>query len=275
MRTLFQDSYVNNKYLRIVFAAVALTGIFWAGNVEAGNFGVGTHAGYGTIKYEEEFSSVESEASLDTILFGVSGEYSFRGHENFFTGITTDWALGLEGREEWRTNGVEFKTDNLMIFGQFYDFRLGYKNSLEKMYYRVHVSGGWDGIRFRRDDFVWLGSSVTGDNTEDISLWRVGAGGGFGYKFGEWALDGRAAYSYIPKGTVENTGVSSVKFDTNGTCLDMGFGIAKAVSEKMGFYAGGSYTLVKLDKSDERKGFVFPDSRMQIIVGVVNLTYAF
>ncbi len=66
-----------------------------------------------------------------------------------------------------------------------------------------------------------------------------------------------------------------MKFDTNGTCLDMGLGIAKSVSEKVGFYAGGSYTLVKLDKSDERQGFVSPDSRMQIIVGVINLTYAF
>jgi hypothetical protein len=248
--------------------------IFFTSNTNAGNFGIGVHSGYGVIKYEEEPSAfgddIESESKLDTILFGVSAEYSFNKPKNFFAGITTDWAFGLEDEERREENGIQIRTNDLKIFGQFYDIRFGYKNSLDRFYYRFYVSGGWDGLHFKRDNFMSRGISITDSVTEDFSLWRTGGGLGVGYKLGKLALDGRFAYAYYPEGTVEKNDLSQFEFDTNGTCLDTGIGIAREISKNINFYVGGSYTLLKLDEAD-----VFPESKTQIIIGVVNLTYAF
>lgn len=269
---------VNGIGNTVFFTIIMFVFVFMSDSAGAGNFGIGVHSGYGVIKYEEETSAAgkdfDSESTLNTVLFGVSGEYSFKKPKNFFAGITTDWAFGLEDDEKWREDGIRLATNDIKIFGQFYDVRIGYKNSLDRLYYRVYVSGGWDGIQFKRDSFVWRGAVFQGGNTENFSLWRAGGGLGVGYKAGMWALDGRAAYAYYPEAQVKNDSLSGVRFDTNGTCLDLGIGIARVINGRMSFYAGGSYTLLKLDKSD-KSGFVFPESEIQIIIGVVNLTYHF
>jgi len=270
----------------VLYAVLSL--FFAAGYARAGGFGMGAHAGYGTFKYEEQSSALgperRSAARLDAVLFGVSGEYSFTQPRNFYAGLTTDFALGPTGTENHFENGVKFQTNDLEIFGQFYDLRLGYRNSLDKFYYTFYISGGWDGIHFERDAFVENGVSSDGKVTEDFSLWRTGGGLGLGYKLGEWALDGRFAYAYYPEGTVRNSNFRGIKFDTDGTCLDMGAGIARRLTENMNFYFGVSYTLIELDESEVERNVVqdgvardvvFPNSKTQMTVGIVNLTYAF
>ncbi|NOZ68947.1 MAG: hypothetical protein GXP46_06825 [Deferribacteres bacterium] len=265
--------------LLIVVSAVFLTAV----HAGASGFGIGVHSGYGSIIYEENTTAfgndITSEAVLDTVLFGISAEYTFTEPGYLFAGIVTDWAFGLEDSETWETDGVATQTNDLEVFGQFYDIRFGYKNTVAGLYYRIYASGGWDGIHFRRDEFVSRGVAVSGDVTEDFSLWRIGAGAAIGYKFGKWALDGRAAYAHYPDAEVKNSSVPDVKFDTSGTCLDMGFGLARELSANMSLYLGGTYTEIRLRESDiKQKGLlqaVFPDSSTRLTAGVVNLTYAF
>ena len=269
---------MNKKFLILITAIIFSDTLSYAGN-----FGVGAHTGYGILKYEEKTSAlgtnVESESRQNVILFGISGEYSLSKPENFFAGITTDWAFGLKGRETWREDDSEIQTNDMEVFGQFYDLRFGYKNTLKNFYYKIYASGGWDGLHFKRDRFVWRGVSSEDSVKEDFSLWRTGIGAGAGYKLNQWAIDGRAAYSYYPKGEVKNSSLPQFTFDTEGTCLDMGIGISREIEKNLKFYIGGSYTLLKLSQSnimsDGSVRAVLPSSKTEIIIGVVNLTYAF
>jgi len=237
-------------------------------------FGIGAHGGYGIIKFEEKETylgdNFDSESRQNVILLGVSGEYSLQKPDNFYVGITTDWAFGLKDEETWRQHDVLIRINDIRISGQFYDLRLGYKNSLNNFYYRLYISGGWDGLRLQREK--WDG--VTGTINEDISLWRTGAGFGLVYKPGKWALDGRIAYSYYPEGKTEDSSLPQFTFDTNGTCLDFGFGATREIVKNMNFYLGGSYTLQKL-KGDEASQAIFWKSTLEILVGMVNMTFAF
>jgi hypothetical protein len=246
--------------------------ICFAGYTEAGTFGFGEHIGYGVIGYSETSfsggSEVESDTDLDAIIVGLSGEYSFSRPQNFFVGITTDWIWGSEDSEKWERDGTEVQTNDLRIFGQFYDLRLGYKNRIQKFYYRIYVSGGWDSIHFERDNFLTQETLIRDEVKESFRLWRTGGGVGFGYKFGRWALDGRAAYAYYPEGRVENS--AGVKFDTEGTCIDLGAGVALEIIQNLNLYIGGSYTLIELDENEP----YFIDSKIKIISGIINLTYA-
>ena len=248
----------------------------------AGNLGFGLHAGYGVIKFEEKETffgnNFESASEQNVIIFGGSGEYSFKRYEKVYVGVTTDWAFGLEDTETQKQGGVEVQTNDMNLFGEFYDLRLGYKNSLDVFYYRLYVSGGWDGLHFERDGFVLQGSRVNKTSTEDISLWRTGIGAGFGYKVGKWAVDGRVAYSYYPEGETKDSSLPQYRFDTEGTCLDAGVGIARSVTEGMNFYLGISYTLQKLrGKPTVNSPFhsILWKSKLEILVGMLNLAYAF
>ncbi len=268
---------------KIIFLLIISSIIFFAGNVNAGNFGIGVHSGYGAIKYKEQSSAFgnkfESESTQNLVIVGVSWEYSFPKPENFYVNITTDWIFGLEGVERWKENTSQIQTTDMRIFGQFYDFRFGYKNSLNNFYHSFYVSGGRDALHFRRDKSVWRGTSVTGRVTEDINLWRTGMGTGFGYKIGKWALNARLAYAYYPIGKVENSSLPQFTFDTNGTVLDTGLGIAREITHNVSFYFGISYTLLKLEQSDIMQSgsiqAVYPESKAEIVLGMVNLTYAF
>ena len=274
--------------IKMTFLFIASSIIFINALADASNFGIGVHSGYGVLKYEEQTSALgtdrKSKASMNTVLLGASGEYSFSKLDKLYAGVTTDFAFGTDDRETWKDNGVKIQTNDIRIFGQFYDFRLGYKNSIDYFYYRLYISAGWDGIRFTRNDFQERGIVIHGETTEDFSLWRTGAGMGLGYKFNKWALDGRAAYSYYPEGKVRNSSYERITFDTNGTCLDLGIGIGRAITNNIGFYMGGFYTLIMLDESEVKRAVsktgtitsvVFPDSRTELMGGVVNLTYAF
>jgi hypothetical protein len=286
---------------KIIFLLIISSIIFFAGNVNAGNFGIGVHSGYGVIKYEEQSSAFgnkfESESTQNLVIVGVSGEYSFcltdcspqanlpigrqvrPRRKNFYVNITTDWIFGLEGVESWKENTSQIQTTDMRIFGQFYDFRFGYKNSLNNFFYSFYVSGGRDALHFRRDKFIWRGTSLTGSVTEDISLWRTGMGTGFEYKTDKWALNARLAYAYYPAGKVENSSLPQFTFDTNGAVLDTGLGIAREIAHNVSFYFGGSYTLLKLEQSDIIQSgsiqAVYPESKIEIVLGMVNLTYAF
>jgi hypothetical protein len=269
--------------LRNIFIPILIVFALSAGQACAGNFGAGVHGGYGVIKHEEESSAfgskVESESTLNTVLFGISGEYSFRKPDHFFAALVTDWTVALKDSETWESDEVQFSSNDIDMTGQFYDLRFGYKNEHNRFYYRVHVSAGWDGLSFKRTGFVWRGAAISGDSTEDISLWRVGAGTGMGYKLGGWALDGRIAYSYHVRGRMENSALPGVTFKTNGTCLDGGVGVARQVAANTGFYFGISYSLFKLDESDienfEGTPVIFPETSTQLIIGVFNLTHSF
>jgi hypothetical protein len=267
---------------RIIFLIICLT-LALSYPTYAGNFGMGVHAGYGVLNYEESTSALgsdlESDSSQNVILFGVSGEYTFPQMSNFYADVTTDWAVGLQDEEIWKENGIEVQTNDMKAFAQFYDFRLGYKNGSDNFYYRYYISGGWDGMHFSRNKFVIDGETSFSSVTEDISLWRVGLGAGLGYKPGKWALDGRIAYSFYPLANVENSSLPQFRFDTDGSCFDFGIGAARAINKNMGFYFGGSYTLINLNESgveeDGSTRAVFPESRTEIITAVANVTYAF
>lgn len=269
---------MNTRVLLVLLLMSACQLILFDCKSYAGNFGAGVHSGYGILKFKERETSsgdnFELKSEQKVILFGGSGEYSFPKPDNLYIGVITDWAFGLKDVETLEQNKVEVQTNDMRFFGQFYDLRFGYKDNLRNFYYRVYISGGWDGLRFKRDNYVWQGSRIQKSTTEDISLWRTGAGTGFGYRIGEWSLDSRVAYSFYPDGKTEDSSYPQVTFDTYGTCLDAGFGAAYSVTERASFYAGMSYTLQNL-KGSTTDSDIFWKSKLEIIVGMVNLTYAF
>jgi len=67
--------------------------------------------------------------------------------------------------------------NDMELTTQFYDLRAGYKNKKDNLYYRFYISGGWDGMRFKRDEYIWQGSPLNKISIEEISLYKVGAGG--------------------------------------------------------------------------------------------------
>lgn len=257
--------------------------VFLTGDSYASNFGMGVHWGYGVLTYEEESAAfgtgVTSDFRMKTMLFGVSGEYSFKRLDHFFIAFVTDWVVGVEDRENWNFDNAPVQTGDMNIGGQFYDARIGYKNGGERYYYRVHLSGGWDGLSFERDRYIWRGIPITGNTREDISLWRVGAGTGMGYRLGTWSLDSRIAYSYHIRGRVENSALPGVTFKTNGTCLDGGIGLARQLGPRTGLYFGISYSLFKLRESDRElsgnTAVIYPESETEMKIGVFNLTHSF
>jgi hypothetical protein len=261
-----------------------LLGLLCVGSTTyAADIGIGLHAGYGAFYYKEDTSSmgaeIEAGSTQPAILVGLSGEYTPKARRNLFINLTTDWLWGLGGKERWREEGVEVQENDIRVFGQFYDLRFGYKDTLDSLYYRVYISGGWDGLNFRRDEFVLNGILLDGEVEEDFSLIRMGAGIGAGYKIHRWAVDGRVAYSYYPYAMIENTALPEFEFRTHGTCLDGGIGIMYRIGGRLDLYTGFSYTLLRLDESDviERDAIlaVFPESRTEIKAWMLNLTYAF
>jgi outer membrane autotransporter protein len=127
--------------------------------------------------------------------------------------------------------------------------------------------------------FSFTGAPIQPSGTQKIKLWRTSLGAGAGRRIGGWALDGRIAYSLHPSGTVQYSAYPDIDFDTNGTCIDGGVGLAKVITDRMSFYAGISYSLIELDDSDVEKNgsedVSFPCSTTEILVGMLNLTCAF
>lgn len=251
--------------------------------VFAGNFSLDTRAGFGAIKYEEQTSSVgtnrEAESTQNAVLLGLSGEYSFSDQGKFFTAVTGDWTIGAGDREKWRDNSIAFQTNDMKVFGQFYDVRLGYKNNINNFYYRAYLSGGWDGMHFRRRHFIVKSvGTATGPITEDFSLWRTGGGVDLGYKLGSYMLNGKAGYGYYINGEVENSAYPNTTWDTNGTRMDFNIGVSKEIQQNIKFHIGFIYTLIELDediKTINSTRVVFPNSTTKMMFGVLGLTCAF
>lgn len=270
---------LRHSLLCLCFFLPLVGAIFLYDLAIAGSSGLGVHSGYGVVRYKEKSTTAghdqRSAASMDTVIFGMSGEYAFGMNSSFFAGITTDWTIGLNGDETFKRDGSRFMTGNLDMYGQFYDLRAGYKKSVEAFYYRIYVSGGWDGVRFRRDDLVKDDTDGPDTGQTELSLWRTGIGAGAGYRVGLWALDARAAYSYYPEGKGKSSEHGQEKFDLNGTCLDAGIGLARKISGNMNVYIGISYTLLRTDESRTGEGDVFPRITTEMLFGMMNLTYGF
>ncbi len=258
-------------------------------SVNAGTFETGAQAGYGVIQYNEETESlgpeIDSDADLHTILLGASAEYSFDRPSHIFAAFIADWAVGLEDEEQWEHDDVTVQTNDMSIFGQFYEGRIGFQNNVESFYYSAYLSGGWDGMHFRRKNFVVNDVSLSSDViVETFSLWKAGGGMSAGYALNQWAVEGRAAYSYYLDGDVRNTDNDGIWFDTNGSRVDLGLDISQQLTERISFSAGAEYTLILLDESEVVPDItdtgrpiitIFPKSRTQILAAVVKLTYGF
>ncbi|MBI4825413.1 MAG: hypothetical protein HY807_03195 [Nitrospirae bacterium] len=267
-------SSARNKYL-LLFLSFSLFLIFSTSSY-AGNFGVGTHAGYGALSHKEEGMS---ESNENVLFYGVSGEYTLKSNPHLFTGFVIDWGTGFYNDERWEDKGAQSQSNDIRFFGQFYEARLGYKNDFGDYYYRAFAAQGMDILRFKRDDFVFTGTPLQASGTEKLNLWRTSLGAGFGRRIGKWALDSRIAYSLHPSGRVEYSAYPGIDFDTKGTCIDGGVGLATSITDRMSFYAGISGSLIELDESDSKQFgsalVSFPGSTTEIWVGMLNLTYAF
>lgn len=265
---------MKNKYLILLLSFSFILLLSTVSN--AGNFGAGSHAGYGNLSHKEEGMSDSNE---NVLFYGVSGEYTLQSNSHLFTGFVIDWGTGFYDEERWENKAAQSQSNDIRFFGQFYDIRFGYKNDLGDYYYRAFVAEGRDILRFKRDDFVFTGTPLQSSGTEKLNLWRTSLGAGFGRRIGKWALDSRIAYSLHPSGRVEYSAYPGMDFDTKGTCLDGGVGLATSITDRMSFYAGVSGSLIELDESDVKQaGSVnvsFPGSTTEIWVGMLNLTYAF
>ncbi len=264
---------------RTGFLILVLIIICLVNYAEAGRVEIGERFGYGVLKYEESSSpggqELESEATLRTFLLGLSGEYVFSGQENLFMGANTEWTWGTENKEIWDINGVEAQKNELRIFGQSYDVRLGYKNSHQGFSYKFYITGGWDGIHFERDNFILQGTTRRNEVTEDFSLWRTGGGLALGYKLGRWSLDGSAAYFFYPEGEGKNSSLRNVEYDTEGERLDAAVGMTRELIENLYVNFSVGYTLLDLEINETENIVDQTDSKMQIGVGVIKLTYSF
>jgi hypothetical protein len=157
---------------------------------------------------------------------------------------------------------------------QFYDLRVRYKNQKDNFYYRLYMSGGWDGLRFKRDEYVWQGSPLDKTSIEEISLWKVGTGAGIGFKKDKRSLEGRMSYSYYVDGETEDSSLPSVTFDTEGSRLNITLGLLREITKDLGIYFGGDYILQKL-KGNTSDDDISWRTKFQILSGIIKLIYAF
>jgi hypothetical protein len=262
------------RYL-LIFTGLFL---FLSQTIYAASPGIDVHGGYGVLKFEEDEDfrgdDFESDFKSRVILLGLSGEYSFSGNENIYSGINADWAFGIKDRETWDRNDIEVQQNDMKLSMQFYDLRVGYKNKMDNLYYRAYLSGGWDGLRFKRDEFVWQGSPLNNISTEEISLWKAGAGAGIGFSHNKWSLNGNFMYAYYLYGETEDSSLSGVKFDTDGYRLNIDLGVTRGLTDNLSLYLGGNYILQKLE-GDTSEDNITWRTKMQILAGMVNLRYGF
>ncbi|MBI4844759.1 MAG: hypothetical protein HY809_10680 [Nitrospirae bacterium] len=257
--------------LHVLFLGVALF-IFLADNSRAENLGIGAHAGYGTLSHKE---GDRSESLQKVLFYGISGEHSLKNNPHFFTGFVIDWGTGFYDDERWEKRGSQSQSNDIRFFGQFYEARLGYKNDYGDYYYRAFIAEGMDILRYKRDDFIFSGIPLQESGTEKINLWRTSLGAGLGKKIGKWTLDSRIAYSLHPSGRIKYSADHGTVFETQGTCVDGGIGLAIEVAANLGLYAGISYSLIKLDENNGSSALTFPGSETEILLGMLNVTYSF
>lgn len=272
------------RILTFILTIVLFSGSAFAGNFSAvlDNLRVEGHAGIGAIRYEEHASPADpepklddSEATLDAVLFGLSGEYTFPKPRNFYAVIKADWIWGSEDNEKWKKKHTIRQTNDLSITSEFYDVSLGHKNNLGRFYYRLFISGGWDGIHFRRKNlFDGSGNVIPSDTiTEDFSLWRVGGGLASGYEINKWAFEVNAAYGYYYDAHIKNSAFGGVSHHTTGDRLDADLVVSRDITDRIKAYLGGSYIFIEM--KEDKKAVTFPNSETQILIALLKLSYAF
>lgn len=260
----------------LLFIASAILILISISYAHAGDFAFTTYAGYGILKYEEKEDFLgkdyETKFKQNAIMFGFTGEYLFHRPKNFFLAGVTEFEFGLENEEKSKENNVQFRTNDVRSFSQFYDIVFGYKNTHDTFHYKLYTVGGWDGLHFEKEKVISSGSTVPDSGNEDIKLWRTGVGTNIGFTVSDWVFDGRFTYFYYPDGKTENSAISQRTFDTNGYCLDMSLGASRNVAKNLWLYLGGSYTMQKLKDDAESISW---KSKFEILAGVASLTYAF
>jgi len=262
---------------RLSLLLMLLIIVFSTGRSYAENIALDVHSGYGILKFteREDFhgDDFESDFRNGATLLGLSGEYSFPKHDKLYAGVNADWTFGLKDRETWDMNGTRVQTNDMNAFMQFYDLKFGYKDNDDNFYYRLYASGGWDGLRFKREDAVFQGNQVS-DSTEDISLWKIGAGTVLGYQKDKWSLDGELAYSYYLDGETEDSSLPDTEFDTKGSRLNVDIGVTREITKNISLSIGGVYTFQKL-KGDTSETDISWKSKLEILAGMVKLAYIF
>lgn len=252
--------------------------LFLSPIAHASRLSIDVHSGYGILRFEEkEYNrgdKFESEFKHKAILLGLSGEYILSEGGNIYTGINADWAFGLKDREELRRDGVKVQENDMRLSMQFYELRIGYRNQRGILYYRFYLSGGWDGMRFKRDEYIWQGSPLDKVSIEEISLWKVGAGADIGFRKDKWFLEGRFEYFYYPEGETEDSTLPNVTFDTEGSHFNIALGLTHEFTKDLGIYFGGDYILQKL-KGNTSDDDISWRTKLQILTGKIKLIYAF
>lgn len=244
----------------------------------ADNLSIDVRSGYGILKFEEKENyhgdDFDSEFKHNVILLGVSGEYTLPENKHFYAEINIDWAFGLKDRETLRQNGEEVQKNEMRVSLQFYGLRLGYKDIKDNFYYRFYIRGGWDGLRFKRENYVWRGVPIEKSSIEEISLWVIGAGMRLGVNKDRWSLDGKLSYFYYPNGETEDSSIPHVTFDTNGSRLNIDIGLTREIMNNLNLYFGGNYILQRL-KGNTVSEDISWKAKLQILAGVINLRYIF
>lgn len=266
--------------MRKLLSALILTGmiIFWDLSCYADNINFDIHSGYGILKFEEQEDfrgdDYDSDFSNTAVLLGIAGEYTFPQNNSLYAGVNADWTFGLRDREAWDRNGAEAQKNDMKLTTQFYELRAGYKNQNDNLHYRFFISGGWDGMRFDRDEFTWMGSPLDKTSTEKTSLWKIGGGAGMGTDINGWALEGGVSYSWYADGETEDSSLSGVIFDTDGYRVNLAGGLSHGISDNLSIYVGAEYLYQRL-KGDTSDDDITWRSKLQLMVGLVNIGYTF
>lgn len=272
------NTQLKETFMKKILLLLTLIIIFLTDTSYAENSALDVHSGYGILKFKEseDFHGDDFESNFKhgAVLLGLSGEYSFPKHDNLYAGMNADWTFGLKDEETWDKNDIRVQTNDMKVTMQFYDLKFGYKDSEGNFYYKFYVSGGWDGLRFKRDTIVWQGIPTSDSSVEDISLWKIGAGTGLGFKKENWSLDGKLSFSYYPDGETEDSSLPDTTFDTKGTRLNIDLGVTRDITKNISIYLGGNYTLQKL-KGDASDTDISWKSKLEILTGVVKIAYAF
>lgn len=252
--------------------------IFLAGRADAETFAMDAHMGYGSFEYEEQDSDTEAESTSDIFVFGVSGEYSLT--KDFYLGLNADWGFSGKDAEEWKISGVKVQTNDMKVRVQYYDLRFGYKNNMERLLWKIYISGGWDGQHIEKDAFVVGGVPISFSiNEQDLSLWRVGLGTSAQYKAGPWSIDGHFSYAGYFEGKGESSVLPGIDFDAEGNRWDFNCGVSYEIAKNISIRLGVLYSLIDLSKSDIVTGpgwaTVFPKIKTRTTAGTFGVNYQF